>query len=134
MRLLASQIFDWGACHICGGNQLDGGSVEIDGESAIQPITCLNCEATWDEVYQASSRENVMVSAELPPFDPFDHIGHKMDMTEGADTIWHINLDAENRVIEAYDYTTGDGDSNYMLHCYDCMKSGPLPPDVGLEF
>src|SRR3990167_2422848 len=38
-------------CPSCGSDQLEGGSVEIDTGIAWQPVTCLGCEAEWNDLY-----------------------------------------------------------------------------------
>jgi transcription elongation factor Elf1 len=44
-------------CPVCGFDQVDGGSVEIDGTQARQSVTCLECDASWTDVYELVNRE-----------------------------------------------------------------------------
>ncbi len=39
-------------CPYCGGDQLDGGSVEIDGAFARQEVCCLDCRRDWIDEYK----------------------------------------------------------------------------------
>ena len=39
-------------CPECNSDQIEGGHMEIDGPTAWQSITCLDCNATWDDIYQ----------------------------------------------------------------------------------
>ena len=52
-----TDISDWGRCHHCGNDQLEGDSIEANDEFVDQQITCLGCGATWLDVYTAHSRE-----------------------------------------------------------------------------
>ena len=52
-----TDISDWGRCHHCGNDQLEGDSIEVNGEYVDQQITCLRCDATWLDVFFAHSRE-----------------------------------------------------------------------------
>lgn len=38
-------------CPFCGGGNIEGGPVEIDGGDAWQEITCADCEADWTDHY-----------------------------------------------------------------------------------
>ena len=39
-------------CPCCGSDQLDGGSVEIDGAFARQEVRCLDCRQDWTDEYR----------------------------------------------------------------------------------
>lgn len=38
-------------CPLCRSDQLEGSSIEIDAGYAWQPITCLDCKACWNDIY-----------------------------------------------------------------------------------
>ncbi len=38
-------------CPYCGGNSLEGGSLEMDGGSVYQKITCHDCSHNWQDYY-----------------------------------------------------------------------------------
>lgn len=38
-------------CPHCDSNDLEGGKFDVDTNRAWQAITCLSCEATWNDVY-----------------------------------------------------------------------------------
>lgn len=41
-----------GVCPACGSNQIEGDSTEIDGASATQEVSCLDCSASWKDFYK----------------------------------------------------------------------------------
>lgn len=43
----------YGHCPYCGGSQIEGGSVDVDGNSASQEIRCLDeaCGRSWYDEY-----------------------------------------------------------------------------------
>jgi hypothetical protein len=43
---------DGGACPACGSDQIGGGPVTIEGAAAFQEVSCLECDATWEDVYR----------------------------------------------------------------------------------
>lgn len=51
----AEDIVDWELCHLCDGN-LEGGPVNIEGRIAAQDVTCLGCDTSWTELYEATRR------------------------------------------------------------------------------
>ena len=38
-------------CPYCESSQIEGGSIEIDGQQAWQKVSCLDCEKDWDDIY-----------------------------------------------------------------------------------
>lgn len=38
-------------CPVCGSNDLEGGRFDANIATAWQPITCLSCRATWNDIY-----------------------------------------------------------------------------------
>ncbi len=39
-------------CLLCGSDEIEGGFVEIDGNSATQKVSCFNCGGSWVDVYE----------------------------------------------------------------------------------
>mgnify|MGYP001419004486 CR=1 FL=1 len=39
-------------CPICGSDEIEGGSVEIDGKICWQSVHCIDCMAEWDDIYE----------------------------------------------------------------------------------
>lgn len=44
----------WAHCPKCGSEQIQGDSIEIDGNSAWQKVGCLDCDAEWIDTYTLS--------------------------------------------------------------------------------
>ncbi len=42
-------------CPYCGSVELEGDSVQVDGGTVWQHITCLLCEQEWDDIYTLTS-------------------------------------------------------------------------------
>lgn len=40
-----------GVCPVCKSTQIEGGSIQVDGPGAWQGVRCLECEATWNDLY-----------------------------------------------------------------------------------
>lgn len=40
-----------GVCPCCGSENIEGGSIDIQGRSAYQEVSCLECDASWNDVY-----------------------------------------------------------------------------------
>jgi hypothetical protein len=57
----ANDIAQWQQCPVCHRGEISGGSIQVDGLEAWQLVSCdrKECEATWNEVYVASYRENI---------------------------------------------------------------------------
>jgi hypothetical protein len=66
--------------------------------------------------------------------NPAKHTGHNVQVKESSDTWWYVNLLPDDKVINAFDYETGDGEGDYFIVCFDCNKAGPLPDDWEMEF
>ena len=45
------------ACPICESGDVSGGSMDMDGDSAWQSVTCMSCGAEWDDIYKLNSVE-----------------------------------------------------------------------------
>lgn len=41
-------------CPNCLSHNVDGGFISIDEGCATQPVSCLDCDATWTDVYKLS--------------------------------------------------------------------------------
>lgn len=39
-------------CPNCGSSDINGGPVEVDASTAWQEITCQDCSASWNDLYQ----------------------------------------------------------------------------------
>lgn len=39
-------------CPVCEGNEIEGGSIQVDAGIAWQGCQCLDCDATWDDMYE----------------------------------------------------------------------------------
>lgn len=50
---------DGTACPYCESPDIEGGPVEIEGGSAWQQCHCLDCNATWNDVYTLATVEAV---------------------------------------------------------------------------
>ena len=48
-----------GKCPYCKSDQIEGGSIEIDGETAWQTVSCLNCDKKWNDIYRLANVEEV---------------------------------------------------------------------------
>ena len=46
-------------CPKCGSDQVEGRSIDVQGEQCFQPVMCLSCEAQWDDVYQLTGYTNL---------------------------------------------------------------------------
>ena len=44
----------WSHCPKCGSEQIQGDSIEIDGNSTWQRVGCLDCDAEWVDTYTLS--------------------------------------------------------------------------------
>jgi len=54
-------------CPFCGSQDIVGGSVEIDGNSASQDVSCSNCISEWRDVFTLTDIEEIRDGR--PPFD-----------------------------------------------------------------
>lgn len=48
-------------CPVCGSDNLDWGSVDIDGPVAWQSVACEDCASTWSDVYRFDCYEDLDV-------------------------------------------------------------------------
>ncbi|HOX42935.1 MAG TPA: hypothetical protein PK668_05035 [Myxococcota bacterium] len=46
-------------CPHCHADDIEGGPVEISAGEATQEVTCLKCEAVWQDVYTLTDVESV---------------------------------------------------------------------------
>jgi mannose-1-phosphate guanylyltransferase len=44
-----------GECPECGSGDIEGDSVDIVMMQATQQVSCINCDAEWEDVYELSS-------------------------------------------------------------------------------
>jgi hypothetical protein len=45
-----------GACPKCGSGHLEGGFIEVEGNTCFQQVTCHDCESTWTDTYELVSQ------------------------------------------------------------------------------
>ena len=50
-------LADSGFCPFCGSDQITGEHLEVESESAWQPISCNVCDKTWKDVYTLTDVE-----------------------------------------------------------------------------
>lgn len=67
-------------------------------------------------------------------FDPSQHVGHQVDMTETTAVSWFYNTDLKDKTIRLYDYSTGDGEGDYTFYCQDCQVTGTMPDDWDMDW
>ena len=46
-------------CPACNSDQIEGYSIDIDGNECSQDITCLSCWSTWTDVYTLTGYANL---------------------------------------------------------------------------
>lgn len=46
-------------CSYCYSDEIVGGSIQIDGNIAWQPITCVDCGKKWNDIYTIAAYEPV---------------------------------------------------------------------------
>jgi len=46
-------------CPYCGSPNITAGSFEVTGTECFQPVYCLDCKASWQDVYQLTSIEEI---------------------------------------------------------------------------
>jgi DNA-directed RNA polymerase subunit RPC12/RpoP len=46
-------------CPYCYSDEIVGGSIQIDGSTAWQPITCVDCGKRWNDIYTIIAYESV---------------------------------------------------------------------------
>ncbi|MDK9702476.1 MAG: hypothetical protein OEL20_05000 [Sulfuritalea sp.] len=49
-----------GVCPSCGSDQIEGNSVNIDGPTADQRVSCLDCDADWTDFYRLAGYTNLV--------------------------------------------------------------------------
>ena len=54
-------------CPFCRAGSIQGGFVEIETGKALQEMSCLECEKTWQDVYKLV---DVIPNENVKPFDP----------------------------------------------------------------
>ena len=50
---------DSSKCPFCQSEQIEGGPVEIDGDTAWQKVSCLDCDKQWADIYRLADVEEV---------------------------------------------------------------------------
>lgn len=38
-------------CPCCGSDEIEGGTVSIQGKKAVQECSCMTCESQWEDTY-----------------------------------------------------------------------------------
>lgn len=46
-------------CPVCGSHEVTGDNIEVDGSQAWQEVSCDQCGATWQDVYQLIGYDNL---------------------------------------------------------------------------
>jgi hypothetical protein len=64
-----------------------------------------------------------------------EHIGHRVTMAETTTMTWFVTV-RDGETILPYDYETGDGHGDYVLHCWDGHDEvyGRIPDRAELDF
>lgn len=60
-KLTSSEYVEAGGaiCPVCESNDIEGGPVEIDIGVAQQYCTCLNCDASWRDLYDLTGYDDL---------------------------------------------------------------------------
>jgi hypothetical protein len=58
-------------CIACGSNNIEGGSLEMDGASAWCVVDCNDCGASWKDVYKLSGYTDFEMNVTVEPMQPF---------------------------------------------------------------
>lgn len=48
---------NYGHCPFCRSDEIEGGFVEIDGNTAWQKVTCMECGRQWNDLYHLNDVE-----------------------------------------------------------------------------
>lgn len=51
MQTNAEHAENGGQCPKCGGGNIEGRFIEIEGNEATQIVDCLDCEFSWQDIY-----------------------------------------------------------------------------------
>ena len=43
---------DGNKCPFCGSEDITGGSIDVEGHSAVQEVSCNECNKEWHDIYQ----------------------------------------------------------------------------------
>ena len=62
----ASYLGTCHSCPACGDWQIEGDSVSIEDGLALQPVSCLTCNATWRDVYVLSGYDDLVIDESTP--------------------------------------------------------------------
>jgi transposase-like protein len=54
-------------CPICESGNMEGGSIDVNGTSAMQSILCLDCDAEWTDIYYLKAIEIESYSPDFMP-------------------------------------------------------------------
>ena len=71
---------NWQHCPVCGSDRIEGHTIEVDGTTAWQPVSCKTCESDWNEVYQAIGRDNINKAFEGPRYWVDDNIDYTITL------------------------------------------------------
>lgn len=52
-----------GTCPACGSVSIEGGAIDIDGATAVQKVSCLHCNAIWNDLYQMTGYCDLVLDA-----------------------------------------------------------------------
>ncbi len=62
------------------------------------------------------------------------HKTHRLDISEGARIYYGYEV-GDDDTLSLYDYSTGDGDSDYHVDCLDCSgASFSLPSELEVDY
>lgn len=131
---LADKYLDAGGalCPFCGGPDIEGGSIEIEGQQAWQNVTCNNggdCEGEWTDTYELVSvgQFDLDTNVEFRKSEPeligpcnfqFADVAAQLEnLNETNEDSSQIELTEAER-IEVWDQCRG-----FLKHC-DCISVG----------
>jgi hypothetical protein len=53
-----------GVCPVCHDDQIEGDSIEVDGHTCWQNISCLSCGAEWTDYYELAGYNNLGIKGD----------------------------------------------------------------------
>ncbi len=59
-------------CPNCNSKNIEGGSLEMDGDSAWVKVSCADCGADWKDVYKLTGYTDFSISVTVKPINPAD--------------------------------------------------------------
>lgn len=57
-------------CPYCGGTEVEGGSIDVEGASVSQRVCCLNCACRWYDLYELTDVVDDHTTFVLPADPP----------------------------------------------------------------